>query len=89
MAGLEKGKAGAIMCWLACNEPKIKLGHYQPFAGSGSQLIAAEQLNRRCFAMEIEPRYCDVIVNRYAALKNEDPKKYFNQTERKRRKSAS
>ena len=38
---------------------------YEPFAGSGSQFIAAEQLGRRCFGLEIEPRYCDVIVARW------------------------
>lgn len=41
---------------------------YEPFAGSGSQFIAAEQLNRRCFGLEIEPKYCDVIVNRWQTL---------------------
>lgn len=35
------------------------------FAGSGSCLIACEQTNRRCFAMEIDPRYCDVIIKRW------------------------
>ena len=40
---------------------------YEPFGGSGSQLIAAERLGRRCFAVEISPRYCDVIVRRYMA----------------------
>ena len=38
---------------------------YEPFCGSGSQLIAAEQLARRCFALEISPHYCDVIVRRW------------------------
>lgn len=38
---------------------------YEPFCGSGSQLIAAEQLDRRCFALEISPQYCDVIVRRW------------------------
>ncbi|NJM54593.1 MAG: ParB N-terminal domain-containing protein [Verrucomicrobiae bacterium] len=38
---------------------------YDPFAGSGSTLIAAERLGRRCFAVELEPRYCDVIIERY------------------------
>ncbi len=38
---------------------------YEPFCGSGSQLIAAEQLGRRCFALEISPHYCDVIVRRW------------------------
>jgi DNA modification methylase len=38
---------------------------YEPFSGSGSQIIAAERLNRRCFAMEIEPVFCDVAVKRW------------------------
>lgn len=40
----------------------------EPFGGSGSTLIAAEQLNRRCCAIELEPKYCDVIVKRYKEL---------------------
>ena len=36
-----------------------------PFGGSGSTLIACEQLGRRCMMMEIEPRYCDVIRKRW------------------------
>lgn len=38
------------------------------FAGSGSTLIACEQLNRSCYAMELEPRWCDVIVERWEAF---------------------
>ncbi len=38
---------------------------YEPFSGSGSQLIAGERLNRRVFAMEIEPFFCDVAVRRW------------------------
>jgi DNA modification methylase len=38
---------------------------YEPFSGSGSEIIAAERLNRRCFAMEIEPVFCDVAVKRW------------------------
>lgn len=36
-----------------------------PFVGSGTTLIACEQLGRRCFAMETEPKYCDVVVQRW------------------------
>jgi DNA modification methylase len=35
------------------------------FAGSGSTLIAAEQTGRRCFGMELDPLYCDVVVTRF------------------------
>ena len=35
------------------------------FGGSGSTLIACEQLNRTCYMMEIDPVYCDVIVKRW------------------------
>lgn len=38
---------------------------YEPFAGSGSQIIACEKLNRRCNAMEISENYCDVIIHRW------------------------
>jgi DNA modification methylase len=38
---------------------------YDPFCGSGSTLIAAELLGRQCFAMELEPGYVDVIVQRW------------------------
>ena len=41
---------------------------YDPFLGSGTTLIAAEQLGRRCFAVEIDPGYCDVAVQRFEAL---------------------
>ena len=38
---------------------------YEPFAGSGTTIIAAEKSGRRCFGIEIEPRYCDVIIQRW------------------------
>ena len=37
----------------------------EPFSGSGSQLIAAERLRRRCRAMEISPAFVDVAVRRW------------------------
>lgn len=41
---------------------------FEPFSGSGTTLIAAEQLGRTCFAMEIGPAYCDVAVKRWETL---------------------
>lgn len=41
---------------------------YEPFAGSGTTLIAAESIERCCFAMEIDPRYCDVIIERWQSF---------------------
>ena len=41
---------------------------YEPFSGSGSQLIAAEQLGRRCYAIELEPRFVDVAISRWERL---------------------
>lgn len=38
---------------------------FDGFAGSGSAVIAAQVMERVCFAMELEPRYCDAIVRRY------------------------
>ena len=36
-----------------------------PFGGSGSTLIACEQTDRSCNTIELDPKFCDVIVNRY------------------------
>lgn len=38
---------------------------FEPFGGSGSTLIACEQTKRRCRCIELDPKYCDVIVKRY------------------------
>ena len=46
---------------------KLKLGNsiLDLFCGSGSTLIAAEKTNRKCYGMELDPKYCDVIVKRW------------------------
>lgn len=38
---------------------------YDPFLGSGTTLIAADQLDRICYGMELSPAYCDIIVKRW------------------------
>lgn len=42
------------------------------FGGSGSTLMAAEQLDRTCYMMELDPHYCDVIRKRYAKFLGKD-----------------
>jgi DNA modification methylase len=45
-----------------CREAKTVA---DPFCGTGTTLIASEQLGRKCYGMEISPAYCDVIVKRW------------------------
>ncbi|HHU82519.1 MAG TPA: site-specific DNA-methyltransferase [Firmicutes bacterium] len=47
------------------------------FGGSGSTMMTCEQLNRTCYMMEIDPVYCDVIVQRYINLKGHDGDVYL------------
>ena len=37
----------------------------EPFGGSGSTLMGAEKTGRRCYTMELQPKYVDVIVRRW------------------------
>lgn len=46
-----------------------------PFGGSGSTLIACEQLNRKCYMMEIDPKYVDVIIERWEKFSGNKAKK--------------
>jgi site-specific DNA-methyltransferase (adenine-specific) len=39
------------------------------FGGSGTTLVACEQLGRKCYMMELDPKYCDVIRKRYWKFK--------------------
>jgi len=46
-----------------------------PFGGSGSTLIACEQLNRKCYMMELDPKYIDVIIERWEKFTGRQAKK--------------
>jgi len=43
---------------------------FDGFLGSGSTMVASHQLKRKCFGMELDPKYCDVIVKRMIKLDN-------------------
>lgn len=46
-----------------------------PFLGSGSTLIACEKTNRKCYGMEIDPQYCQVIIDRWEKFTGQKAKK--------------
>lgn len=54
---------------LILNSSRIGDIVYDPFCGSGTTLIACEQTKRRCLAVEIDPDYCNTIINRFNNLK--------------------
>jgi site-specific DNA-methyltransferase (adenine-specific) len=41
---------------------------YEPFTGSGTTMVAAHQLNRNCYGMELDPKYCQMIIDRMKKL---------------------
>jgi DNA modification methylase len=58
-----------IECMSRCIEmSKLQGGIYDAFLGSGSTMVAAHQLNRKCYGMELDPKYCQVIVDRMQKL---------------------
>lgn len=60
-----------LVAKLISNSTKPEEVVFDGFGGSGSTLIAAEQLKRRCLMIEIDPKYCDLIVKRYEEITNE------------------
>ena len=61
-------KPVGLLRQLILNSSRIGDTVYEPFAGSGSTLIACEQTKRRCVAIELDPHYCEVIVRRFETL---------------------
>ena len=53
---------------MALEDNKEKLKIYDAFLGSGSTMVAAHQLNRKCYGMELDPKYCQVIIDRMHKL---------------------
>jgi DNA modification methylase len=50
------------------NSSKLSDIIYDCFLGSGSTMVASHQLKRKCYGMELDPKYCDVIVKRMIKL---------------------
>jgi site-specific DNA-methyltransferase (adenine-specific) len=48
---------------------------YEPFSGSGTTIIACEQLGRKCRAIEISPAYVAVAIQRWADATGKTPRK--------------
>lgn len=59
-----------VKLFAALIEPMTESGDivFEAFLGSGTTLVAAEQLGRRCYGIEFSPTYCDVIVRRWQKL---------------------
>ena len=62
-------KPTEMLCYLLKNSTKKNDVVLDTFGGSGSTLIACEQLGRKCRTMELDPKYCDVIRKRWAEHK--------------------
>jgi site-specific DNA-methyltransferase (adenine-specific) len=50
------------------NSSKIKDLVFDGFLGSGTTMVASHQLNRKCYGMELDPKYCQVIIDRMKKL---------------------
>ena len=53
---------------MAINDNADKKNIYDAFLGSGSTMVAAHQLKRKCYGMELDPKYCQVIIDRMLKL---------------------
>lgn len=54
-----------LFAYLIQNSSQEGWNVYDSFGGSGTTIMACEQLDRNCFSMELDPHYCDVIINRW------------------------
>lgn len=61
-----------LLCYPIMNSTMTGCRVLDPFGGSGSTLIACEQTDRICYTIELDEKFCDVIVNRFIELKGTD-----------------
>jgi DNA modification methylase len=67
---------------------------YEPFLGSGTTLAAAELTERVCYGMELDPKYVDVVIQRWQTLSGQEAtlngtKQTFTQIAKKRAKEGA
>ena len=61
-------KPVALLAYQIANNTKGEDIALDLFGGSGTTLVACEQLGRKCYMMELDPKYCDVIIKRWEEL---------------------
>ena len=61
-------KPVALLAYQIANNTKGEDIALDLFGGSGTTLVACEQLGRKCYMMELDPKYCDVIIKRWEKL---------------------
>jgi hypothetical protein len=62
------GKPVELVAAMLTNSTQAGDAVFEPFSGSGTTIIASETLGRRCYAMELEPRYVQVAIERWQAF---------------------
>jgi len=65
-------KPVALMARMLNNSSRIGDAVLDLFGGSGTVLLAAEQTERVCYTMELDPKYCDVITKRFCEFQKSD-----------------
>ena len=58
----------SLLRHLILNSSQIGEYIYDPFGGSGSTLIACEQTKRKCLMVELDPNYCQIIIDRFQKM---------------------
>lgn len=70
-------KPVGLFAYLIQNSTKEGDSVLDTFGGSGTTLIACEQLNRKCYMVELDPHYCDVIIARWEKLTGKEAVKVY------------
>lgn len=69
------GMAAVTACWMVALHSRPGRIVYEPFCGTGTTIVGCEQLRRKCRAIELEPRTCDIALERYSRLTGNAPRR--------------